>query len=77
MKIAAGKLDRIAPAWETRFTAELGELRLAHRALRYVGLLPVVADGKSWRGEGLDARGRLVAVRYDAQLGLLTESGDG
>ncbi len=77
IKIAARKLDRIAPAWDQRFVKELAELRAAHRALRYVGLLPLVACGMNWQAEGLAARGRPVKVIYDRQIGLQTERGGG
>ena len=76
VKITARKLERIAPDWEQHYAGELAALRETHRALRYVGLLPLVADGDAWRAEGLDIKGRPVAVRYHPQLGLLTGSGD-
>ncbi|MDD5297337.1 MAG: CRISPR-associated helicase Cas3' [Rhodocyclaceae bacterium] len=76
VKIAARKLDRIAPAWEQRYAKPLAELRESHRALRYASLLPVLAEGSVWRADGLDLKGRPVTVHYDPMLGLFTERCD-
>lgn len=75
VKIAARNLERISPAWEKRFAKELESLRERHRALRYVGLLPLVMKEGAWCAEGLDAKGRAVAVRYDPEIGLETKRG--
>jgi len=76
VKIAARKLDRLAPAWEQTYAQALSELREKHRALRYASLLPVQAEGSVWRADGLDNKGRPVTVHYDPMLGLLTGSGN-
>lgn len=73
VKIAARNLESISPAWERRFAQELESLRESHRALRYVGLLPLVMKDGAWCAEGLDVKGRAVAVRYGREVGLETK----
>jgi CRISPR-associated endonuclease/helicase Cas3 len=74
LRVDEKKLKAVSPAWRQRFLAQLDNLALEQSWLsEYDVVLPLVAGERAgeWLGQGVDARGREVEVRYSLAQGLL------
>ncbi|WP_046168841.1 CRISPR-associated helicase/endonuclease Cas3 [Chromobacterium vaccinii] len=74
LRVDANRLKDIAPAWRQRFKPWLDGLARDQPWLtEYDLILPLIAGEEAgvWLGQGIDARGKAVAVRYSLELGLL------
>ncbi|MEN3031379.1 CRISPR-associated helicase Cas3' [Chromobacterium amazonense] len=73
LRVDANKLKDIAPAWRQRFKLMLDRLAQEQPWLsEYDLVLPLLAgeEAGAWMGQGVDIRGREVAVKYSLELGL-------
>ncbi|WP_046159008.1 CRISPR-associated helicase/endonuclease Cas3 [Chromobacterium vaccinii] len=74
LRVDAKRLKDLSPAWRQRWKAHLDRLAQEQPWLsEYDLVLPLVAGECAgvWLGQGVDARGREVELRYSLELGLL------
>ena len=74
LRVDAKRLKELSPAWKQRWKAPLDRLAQELPWLsEYDLVLPLVAGERAgvWLGQGVDARGREVELRYSLALGLL------
>ncbi|WP_179402699.1 CRISPR-associated helicase Cas3' [Burkholderia guangdongensis] len=74
LRVDEKKLKAVSPVWRRRFQVQLDNLALEQPWLsEYDVVLPLVAGESAgeWLGQGVDARGREVEVRYSLAQGLL------
>ncbi|OHX14262.1 hypothetical protein BI347_12690 [Chromobacterium sphagni] len=74
LRVDANRLKDIAPAWRQRFKLLLDRLAQEQPWLtEYDLVLPLLAgeEAGAWLGQGVDATGRELGVRYSLELGLL------
>ena len=71
VNVRAEQARALAPDWQQRFGGAVERLRKGYRLLEEPAfVLPLAAEGGALIAKVLDARGRLVEMRYDRESGL-------
>lgn len=71
VRVSAQRIKALAPDWQTRFAADIAQLRRQYRLLEEPAfILPLVDEGQGLVAQVLDGKGRELQLRYSLQEGL-------